>query len=415
MARKRGSAYNGGGVSVLQPASEVRARFGDLSGLRVGLVTPYDLSVAGGVNTHVLGLGRELQRRGATVFVAGPARYRDRLPDDLPIVPVGSSVPIPVAGSVANLAIDPRTGWAMRAVLREHPCDILHLHEPFVPMPSFAALLFSRAVNVGTFHLARERPHLLYLAASPLLRPLSRRLHGRIAVSTAALRTVSQFIPGRYELIPNGIELERFDAGPRTHMGPPTLLFVSRLEPRKGLMVLLRAMPEIRSRVPGVRLDVVGSGPLERRARRFAERLGVADAVRFRGPARECELPELYRSAAVFCAPATGNESFGLVLIEAMAAGTPVIAAANPGYRAVVHDGEDGLLVPPGDAGALAEAVCRLLLDPALWAKLSEGARATAKRYAWSRLADDVLRVYAEAAVRAGASFPALSAIHAKE
>jgi len=402
-------------VTALQSSSEVRVDFRNLSGLRLGFVTPYDLSVAGGVNTHVLGLARELQRRGAAVFVAGPARNRDRLPAGVDIVPVGSSVPIPVAGSIANLGIDPRDGWAMRAVLREHPCDILHLHEPFVPMACFASLLFSRAVNVGTFHLTRERPHLLYLLASPLLRPLARRLHGRIAVSPAALRTVSQFIPGQYELIPNGIELERFDAGPRQTPSSPTVLFVSRLEPRKGLLVLLRAMPEIRRRVPDVRLEIVGSGPLEGRARQLAAQLGVSEAVVFRGPANECELPELYRSAAVFCAPATGNESFGLVLVEAMAAGTPVVAAANPGYRTVVRDGEGGLLVPPADPHALAEAVCRLLLDGTLWTKLSEGARAAARRYAWSHLADEVLRVYATAAVRARSDIPALRRAFAKE
>jgi len=377
-----------------------------LRGLRVNIVTPYDLSVSGGVNTHVTGLGRELQRRGAAVLLFGPASDPHRLPEGVPTIPCGPSVPIPVAGSVARLAIDPRIGAAMRRLLSEHPCDVLHLHEPFVPMTSFGALLFSRTVTVGTFHLTRERPHLLYFFAQPIVRPLARKLHARIAVSEAARRTVARFVPGEYRIVPNGIEYERFDGGPRSRPSGQRVLFLGRLEPRKGVLVAIRAFAEVARALPQAELVIAGDGPLRPAAERLARELGVAGAVHFAGPVRECELPKAYRSADLFCAPATGNESFGLVLVEAMAAGTPVVASANPGYAAVVEDGRSGVLVPPGDHRALAAAMLQVLSDVRLWRSLSEGGRERARRFAWAVLADEVLRVYQEAAVRAGRPLP---------
>lgn len=373
-----------------------------LRGLRVNLVTPYDLSVAGGVNSHAAGLGRELQRRGAAVTLIGPASNPRRLPQGLRVVPCGPSVPIPVAGSVARLAVDPRIGIAMRRVLERYPCDILHIHEPFVPMTSFGALVFSKTVTVGTFHLTRERPHLLYFLAQPIVRPLVGKLHARIAVSEAARRTVAQFLPGEYRVIPNGIEQERFDRGPRPGPSRYRVLFLGRLEPRKGIIVAIRAFAEVAAALPGAELVVAGDGPLRAAAEKLARELGVADAVRFLGPLAEEELPDAYAEADVFCAPATGNESFGIVLAEAMAAGTPVVASGNPGYAAVVEPGVSGLLVPPGDHRALARAIVEVLRDPVLWRRLSEGGRLRARCFSWSALADDVLAVYQEAAHRAG-------------
>ncbi len=377
-----------------------------LRGLRVNIVTPYDLSVSGGVNTHAAGLGRELQRRGAAVLLFGPASHPNRLPEGLPVIPCGPSVPIPVAGSVARLAIDPRIGAAMRRLLAEHPCDVLHLHEPFVPMTSFGALLFSRTATVGTFHLTRERPHLLYLFAQPVVRPLARKLHARIAVSEAARRTVARFLPGEYRIVPNGIEYERFDGGPRAGPAGQRILFLGRLEPRKGVLVAIRAFAEVVRALPQAELVIAGDGPLRAAAEAIVRELGVTEAVRFAGPVRESELPDAYRSADVFCAPATGNESFGLVLAEAMAAGTPVVASVNPGYAAVVEDGTSGILVPPGDHRALAAAMLEVLRDPGLWRSLSEGGRQRARRFAWSVLADEILAVYHEAALRAGRPLP---------
>lgn len=372
-----------------------------LAGLRVNLVTPYDLSVSGGVNSHVLGLGQELQRRGASVTVLGPATEPARLPETLRIVPCGPAVPIPVAGSVARLAIDPRVGLAMRGTLAAHPCDVLHIHEPFVPMTSFGALLFSRAVNVATFHLTRERPHLLYLFAQPVVRPLARKLHARIAVSPAALRTVARFLPGEYDLVPNGVAYERFDRGPRTGPRGARVLFLGRLEPRKGVLVALRAFAQVVRAIPHAELLVAGDGPLRAEAERLVNELGL-ERVRFLGAVGEPSLTEIYHDADVFCAPATGNESFGIVLLEAMAAGTPVVASANPGYRLVVEDGRSGLLVRPGDVDGLAAALLRVLRQPALWQALSEGGQARARCFAWSRVVDDLIRVYERAAERAG-------------
>lgn len=378
---------------------------GPLRSLRVTLVTPYDLSVAGGVNTHVAGLGRELRRRGADVAVVGPVSDGTRLPTGLRVIPCGRPVPIPVAGSMARLAVDPRVGFGMRRLLAERPCDVLHLHEPFVPMTSFGALLFGHTVTVGTFHLTRERPHLLYALAQPIVRPLARKLHARIAVSEAARRTVARFLPGEYHLIPNGVELERFDRGPRTGPRRGRVLFLGRLEPRKGVLVAIRAFAEVAKALPTAELVIAGDGPLRGAAERLVGELGLAN-VRFLGPLQEAELPEAYASADVFCAPATGNESFGLVLVEAMAAGTPVVASANPGYRLVVEDGCSGVLVPPGDHRALAAALLETLRDPERWRRLSEGGRQRARQFSWEVLTDAVLDVYAEAAKRGGQALP---------
>ncbi len=376
--------------------------------MKVGLVTAYDLAVPGGVRTHILGLGQELQRRGIEVCVLGPSSREAPWGGDhaLRFVRMGRPVAIPTAGSVARMGINPLTGLKVRRVLAAEGFDLLHLHEPFLPMAPFWSLVLSDAVKVGTFHLARDRPNKLYRYGRGLLRPLNHQLHGRIAVSEPARHTVARYLGGDYAIVPNGIGEAAFaDGGRDQFKREPVILFVGRLERRKGLSDLLRAFVSVRKQVPLARLVVVGDGPLRASAETFVQRHGI-DGVELRGRVQDEELPRLYREAAVFCAPSLENESFGIVLIEAMAAGTPVVASDLPGYRSVLVEGETGVIVPRGDVRALGEQLVRVLEDGALRERLGAAARERARRFSWAVVIDDVLAQYRLATERAGRSLP---------
>ena len=277
--------------------------------------------------------------------------------------------------------------------------DLIHLHEPLMPALPLTVLRHSQSVNVGTFHAFRNTP-LTYFYGKPILRPFFRKLHGHIAVSTAARDFVGEYFPADYRIIPNGIDFFRFCTRyPRLDsLGDdrPTVLFVGRLEKRKGLRFLLRAWPEVLRRQPEARLVVVGRGrPLEG-YRRFAARQGWSPSdVVFAGYVPDEDLPRYYQAADVFCAPNTGQESFGIVLLEAMAAGAPIVAADIPGYRDVVTHEREGLLVETKNAGALADAIRRLLANPSLRASMRAAGQAKARRYDWPSVAGEVLDYYA--------------------
>jgi phosphatidylinositol alpha-mannosyltransferase len=260
--------------------------------------------------------------------------------------------------------------------------DVLHFHEPFVPFLSLFLLRESQSVNVATFHAyAGFSPS--YEFGSRALRGYAGRLHGRIAVSAAARHFIDRFFPGDYKVLPNGVDIARFASAvpvARWQDGTPNLLFVGRHEPRKGLLDLLKAQRILRKTGYGTRLLIVGGGPQEREARRYVATRGL-QGVEFLGRVTDAEKAQLYRTATVFVSPATGGESFGIVLLEAMAAGTPIVCSDIHGYKGVVRRGREGLLVPPREPKELAVAIARLLDDPALRAALGERARADASRF----------------------------------
>jgi phosphatidylinositol alpha-mannosyltransferase len=261
-------------------------------------------------------------------------------------------------------------------------------------------LRHSTSTNIGTFHAFRNTP-LTYFYGKPILRPFFRKLHGRIAVSSAARDFVGEYFPSDYRVIPNGIDFSRFHRRypplEQFQDARPTVLFVGRLEKRKGLRFLLRAWPHVLERVPDARLVVVGRGrPLEG-YRRFAARQGWSpEDVVFAGYVAAEDLPRYYQACDVFCAPNTGQESFGIVLLEAMAAGAPIVASDIPGYRDVVTDGVHGLLVEPKKSAALADGICRLLTNPELRATMRSAGQMTARAYDWPRVASQVLSYYEE-------------------
>ncbi len=369
--------------------------------MRIALVTPYDYPYPGGVTTHIANLDRVLRQWGHDVWVLAPSSKDEDELDDNVLKVAGGVFPLQASGSVARISLSPRLYRRVKTILQDKRFDIVHLHEPLMPALPLVVLRHSQTVNVGTFHAYRETAHPGYVAGRHLLQPFFDRLDARIAVSEAARDAVYRYFPGDYAIIPNGIDYERFSrpAEPlaRYSDGRPTVLFVGRLEKRKGFEYLLEAFGRVRLAVPDARLLVAGAfsredkEPFVRQARRDGIR-----GVHFIGYVPEEEKPRYFRSCDVFCAPSLGFESFGFVLLEAMAAGRPVVASNIPGYRGVLADGREGLLVGPGDAEALASALICLLRDGDLRARMGAQGQETACGFAWDKVAGRVLELYNE-------------------
>lgn len=385
--------------------SEALALGTDFSGpLKIALVSPYDFAYPGGAPVHVSHLDEELRRRGHQVTVVSPS---SKSPQELGrpnLVPLGRPVPIPSNGSVARVALSLTLSGKVQALLEREHFDIVHLHEPFVStLPvSFLRQARQEAV-VGTFHAYARRKR-AYGVSRLILNRWARRLDARIAVSVPARDFVSKYFPGNYQVIPNGIDWELFshEVPPLTEFqdGKLNILFVGRInEKRKGLVHLLKAYAQVKWQFPNCRLLVAGPGDLDKESARVIAERGLRD-VHFLGYARYEDLPRCYRTADVYCSPATGNESQGMVLLEAMATGRPIVASNIPGYASVVDDGIQGLLINPRDESSFAATLLRVLSDGDLRARLAAAARAKAPRYRWERVTDQVLEVYAGAMTR---------------
>jgi phosphatidyl-myo-inositol alpha-mannosyltransferase len=295
---------------------------------------------------------------------------------------------MPTNGSVGTLTFSPRYIVQVRQMIERERFDLLHFHEPFVPFLSLFLLRESRSVNVATFHAyAGFSPS--YELGSRVMGGYAARLHGRIAVSAAARHFIDRFFPGDYKVIPNGVDVPRFASAvpiARWQDGTPNVLFVGRLEPRKGVLDLLKAHRILRKTGSENRLLIVGSGPQEREARRYVATRGLQE-VEFLGRVSDAEKAQLFRTVDVYTSPATGGESFGVVLLEAMAAGAPIVASDIHGYKGVVRRGREGLLVPPHEPKELAAAIARLLADPGLRAEMSAAGRVRAEDFSWPRVA----------------------------
>jgi phosphatidylinositol alpha-mannosyltransferase len=361
--------------------------------VKVGVVCPYSWDVPGGVQFHVRDLAEHLIDDGYDVSVLAPAD------EDLPVppyvVPAGRAVPVPYNGSVARVNFGPISAARVRRWLAEGDFDVLHLHEPATPSLSLLACWAASGPIVATFHTANLRSRAM-TAAYPILYPTLEKISARIAVSEDARRTLVEHLGGDAVLIPNGVYVDRFAAAPvRADFRSPggTLAFVGRIdEPRKGLPTLMAAMPAIVAACPGVRLLVAGTGEVEEARREVPP--GLANHVVFLGQVSDEEKASLLRSADVYVAPHLWGESFGIVLVEAMAAGAPVLASNLDAFRRVLADGRAGRLFPAGDAGALAEGAVALLASERDRAELRAAGSAQAQRFDWSTVARDVLAVY---------------------
>ncbi|HBY46061.1 MAG TPA: glycosyltransferase family 4 protein [Thermomicrobiales bacterium] len=369
--------------------------------MRILFVSPFDFGYQGGVNEHITQLDHQFRAMGHQTRIIAPTSPDTGETDDGHVYRVGMAIPVPSNESMARVTFSPTVTWKVRQFMRGETFDVVHLHEPLTPILCSAVLLYSDVANVGTFHAARPS-NVMYMYLKPVLDLFFDKLDARVAVSEAAREFVDSYFPSEYEIIPNGISLDRFhgqaDPLPQFMDGRPNILFVGRFnEPRKGFRYLIRAMPMIRSQFPDARLIVVGQGATDR-YEHFLHQHGIDDVV-FAGFVSADELPRYYASCDVFVAPSTGRESFGLILLEAMASGKPVIASSIAGYSAVVRDGLDGVLVEPKNPQALALAIVRVLADVPLRERLTTSAREHVKQFSWAVVAERLIEVYQRAIV----------------
>lgn len=356
--------------------------------MRIGIICPYSLTMPGGVQGQVLGLAHELRGMGHEVRVLGPC---DGPPPDPGVTPLGVSLPTAANGSVAPIAPDISAQLRTIRALRDEAFDVVHLHEPLCPGPTQTAMLFKTAPLVGTFHAAGAS--LAYKVMKPLVVRGARRLEVRCAVSEDARALAAEALGGEYELVFNGVDVDHFrKAAPHPTNGP-TVLFLGRHEPRKGLGVLLDAMAELPE---DLTLWVAGEGP-ETEALRQRHREDAR--IEWLGRVTEEDKVARLRGADVFCAPSLHGESFGIVLLEAMAAETPVVASDLPGYANVARADRDALLVSPGDATALATAIRRVLDEPDLAASLVASGDQRAAEFSMAHLAERYVELYQRAIV----------------
>lgn len=370
--------------------------------MKIALVSPYDYAYPGGVTEHITHLNAQFRSMGHEVRILAPSSQpEEELPYDN-LYRVGKTiVRVPMNASVARISLSLTLSRQVKEILANERFDVVHLHEPLAPALPITVLRHSRTVNVGTFHTYR-RSHFAYLYGKPLLKRYFNRLQGRIAVSAAARELISRYFPAKYRIIPNGIDMDLFQGSlpplPELDDGMLNVLFVGRLEKRKGLTYLLQALQKVQaSGSHNVRLIVVGAFTEEQRAdyeKRVAQ-LGLANVV-FVGFVSREDKARYYKSCHVFCAPSTGGESQGIVLLEAMAAGKPVVASSIEGYRGVLEGAGAGTLVPPEDDAALAGALTRYLANESLREDVGANGLQAAQGYSWEKVATQLIEFYEE-------------------
>lgn len=354
------------------------------------MICPYSFDAPGGVQAHVVDLSQELRRRGHTVRILAPGR-----PENAPIpgmTLVGPGLAIPYNGSVARLSFGPAAWRATRKWLREESLDVLHIHEPNAPGVGMFALAMSSGPVAATFHTSTTSSMILQ-AADGVLAPLLEKIRGRIAVSTLARRWQMEALGSDAVEIPNGVDVSAFanidsTAERSVH---PTMVFLGRFdEPRKGMSVLVDALPKVLEHVPDLRLRIMGDGD----APALRARLPRGMQVEFLGRVDDARKAAVLAGADVYCAPNTGGESFGIVLVEAMAAGTAVVASDLDAFRRVLRDGECGELATVGDPDSLATGLLNVLNNEARRTELCDRAAEAVRDYDWPVVADRVIRVY---------------------
>ncbi|MGB3733956.1 MAG: glycosyltransferase family 4 protein [Ilumatobacter sp.] len=360
--------------------------------MRVGILCPYSLTVPGGVQMQVLGLARELRSRGVEARVLGPC---DGPPPASFVTPLGNSLPTSANGSIAPLAPDPPAMFRTLQVLAAERFDVLHLHEPMAPGPTLTAAVTHRYPTVGTFHAAGRSAS--YKVIKPWLMSWLKRIDHKVVVSKDALALVQSHLGGEYEVLFNGVEVNRIRRTPPMQLEPgepPAIFFCGRHEQRKGLAVLLDAFERLDV---DAQVWIASSGP---DTAALMKRTANDARISWLGRITDEEKFARLRAASVFCAPSLGGESFGVVLIEAMAAGTTVVASSLDGYQNVATHEEDSLLSPAGDVEALAVQLQRAITDTALARRLRAAGETRAERFAMSALADRYIEIYHDLATR---------------
>jgi phosphatidylinositol alpha-mannosyltransferase len=367
--------------------------------VRIGIVSQSYYPRYGGVTEHVHHTAAELQRRGHNVTViTGRFPGGEEVGAPYRVERLGRSVLVPFNRAFVDLTVGFGLRQGLRRLLATHDFDVLHIHNPTAPTLPLLALEEASCPRVGTFHGTLGRSLLQDVFQRPLAARIS-RLDARIAVSHSAEAASRLYFPGRYHIVPNGVDVERFQPGlpPIERWRDPArlnLLFVGRLDPRKGLDYLIKAMPEVVEGSGGrARLLIVGDSVLRPRFEAGIPR-GLRPHIHFVGPVRRADLPRWYATGDLFVSPASGNESFGIVLLEAMASGLPVVATDLPGYRAVIEPGENAAAFSPGNVAALARTLVHLIEDPERRETLGRRGRARALEFAWPRVVDRIEELY---------------------
>lgn len=367
--------------------------------MKIGLVCPYPFDTPGGVREHVLGLYREFTKRGHQVKIIFPGSFRKKKKKK-DIIFLGISLKIPSNKDHASITFCHNFDQRIQKILEKEKFDIIHFHESYTPFSSLQLLQYSKSTNIATFHACSEASHLAKTAktiSKIYLKKMSEKIHGAIAVSKVSLKYAIFPDKRKIVIIPNGVDLSRFNSkiSPLSKFNDDKLniLFVGRITKRKGLIYLLKAFKPLKKKYPFLRLIVVGDGDQKAKARQFVRDYKIKD-VFFEGAASDKKLPSYYASADIFCSPATEAESFGIVLLEAMAVGLPVVAFANKGYRQVLKGfGEHGL-VPSKNVKSLIKKIEILIEDQKLRKSLSSWGRKEVKKYSWKKVASRVLAFY---------------------
>lgn len=362
--------------------------------MRIIQISPYSWDAPGGVQVHIRQLSRHLRERGHDVLVLAPGEHPG-IRDGARIV--GRPVAISVNGSVARLCFSRRSAHLVRKAFAVFRPDVIHVHDPLTPSTSMLGILNRNAPTVATFHSYFTREHFegrLYSVLAPFLRPVWRRVDRRVAVSEAAKESVcSRMGAARIDIVPNGADIDVFASAEPAELPPGRrLLFVGRLEPRKGFPVAVEAFAQLASRYPDLQLVVVGDG--DDRTAVNALPTSLRARVLMQGRVSDEMLPRFHRAADVFISPATGQESFGIVLVEAMAAGLPLVASDIPGYREVARHDCEGVLVAPSNATALASGIARVLDDRAFASRLGKAGSERANAFTWDKIIDRLEVIY---------------------
>lgn len=377
--------------------------------MKIGLVCPYPLAHPGGVKEHVLALFGEFKKRGHQVKIITPASFRgETSPKDVIFIGTGKS--FLYGATTVKMTFGLNYSPRIIKILNQEKFDLLHFHNPWISTLSWLLLFHSKAVNIATIHGIQEDLPLIQALFSPLVRPLVssfwQKFAGRIAVSRAAYQFSRRYFPGPYKIIPNGVNLNRFSPAARPlkkfQDGKTCLLFVGRLEERKGIFYLLEALAKLQKKFPNLRLIIVGDGPQRKKVEKFIRQ--NLKRVILAGVVPSQKLPAYYASAQIFCAPAIFRESFGVVLLEAMATGLPIVAFANVGYKETLAGYDKRFLIPPKDTARFTHALELLIQDGNLRKKLCGWGLKKVQKFSWPKIAKKVLDYYREVYQKEGES-----------
>jgi len=366
--------------------------------LNIALVSAYDYALPSGVNSHIDNLAAQLKSKGHAITIFAPCSSNNITEQHF--VPISKAIAIPTNGSIARISLSLSSFSKVKTILNNSNFDIIHLHEPFAGLVPLAFLQYSKSINIATFHSLRNSTFnsiFRTIKGAKIVNNYYKKLDGRITISKASQKFISEHFHGDFEIIPNGINLQQFsqDLSPIKEFqdGMKNILFVGRMEKRKGLKYLLSAYSQLKWDWPKIRLIVLGTGKLDKESTQIVGSRRLDDII-FIDWVNNSTKIRYFKTCDIFCSPAIGNESFGIVLLEAMASGKPIIASDIPGYKSVLENNKQGLLVPPKDDLAIASSISKLLENPSLCTELGQNGIVKAKEYDWNIIGNKINNYY---------------------